>query len=149
MLSLDTNVIVYAFDARDAAKRVTALHVLGAAPTVGAQIGLQVIGETQNALMRRLKMDKSKVVPIVRDLLVRFGTFGYLRSNVLSAIDDLALGRLSYWDGLLVSSAAAAGCQTFLSEDMQDGAAFGGLTVVNPFAANGTLSAGAAAALAP
>jgi predicted nucleic acid-binding protein len=38
-----------------------------------------------------------------------------------------------FWDALLLASADAAGCSHFLSEDLNDGQAYGGVTVVNPF----------------
>jgi predicted nucleic acid-binding protein len=64
------------------------------------------------------------------------------------AAREAAAGRFSYWDAVLLASAATVGCTTMLSEDMADGARLGGITVRNPFGPNG-LSAAAAAALAP
>ena len=56
--------------------------------------------------------------------------------------------RLSWWDSLVVAAAQAQGCVVLLSEDFQDGMAFGSVTVRSPF----TLKAEAMAetyALAP
>jgi hypothetical protein len=39
----------------------------------------------------------------------------------------------SFWDGLLIATAARAGCTFLLSEDMQDGARFGRVTILDPF----------------
>jgi predicted nucleic acid-binding protein len=49
---------------------------------------------------------------------------------------------LSWWDGLVVAAAQAQGCSLLLTEDLQDGAAYGGVTVRSPF----TLSLGEEAA---
>ena len=49
---------------------------------------------------------------------------------------------LSWWDGLVVAAAQAQGCSLLLSEDLQDGAIYGGVTVRSPF----TLSLGEEAA---
>lgn len=38
-----------------------------------------------------------------------------------------------FWDALLLASANAAGCRWFLSEDLNDGQLYGGVTAVNPF----------------
>jgi predicted nucleic acid-binding protein len=38
-----------------------------------------------------------------------------------------------FWDALLLASANAAACDYFLSEDLNDGQVYGGVTVVNPF----------------
>ncbi len=49
----------------------------------------------------------------------------------------MATGQLSYWDALILASAREAGCEIFISEDLQDGARLFGLEIVNPFAATG------------
>ena len=47
---------------------------------------------------------------------------------------DLAVHHvLSIWDAVILSAAAAAGCRLLLSEDLQDGFTWNGVTVVNPF----------------
>ena len=38
------------------------------------------------------------------------------------------------WDAVILSAAAAAECRVLLSEDMQHGFTWSGVTVVNPFA---------------
>jgi len=40
---------------------------------------------------------------------------------------------LSFYDALVIAAAADAGCRVLLSEDLQHGRKFGGLTVQNPF----------------
>lgn len=40
---------------------------------------------------------------------------------------------LHFWDALVVAAAHAAGCDTLLTEDLQDGQDLDGLVVVNPF----------------
>lgn len=51
-----------------------------------------------------------------------------------SALDLVVDHRLQYWDALILSASAEAGATLVLSEDMQDGFVWRGLTVVNPFA---------------
>jgi predicted nucleic acid-binding protein len=41
---------------------------------------------------------------------------------------------LSWWDSLIVSAAQAQNCALLLTEDLQDRAIYGGVTVHNPFA---------------
>jgi len=50
--------------------------------------------------------------------------------------------KLSWWDSLIVASAQSQNCTVLLSEDLQDGATYGGVTVRSPF----TLSINEAAA---
>ncbi len=40
---------------------------------------------------------------------------------------------VSFWDALIVSAAERSGCRWLLSEDFQAGRQFGAITVVNPF----------------
>jgi predicted nucleic acid-binding protein len=42
-------------------------------------------------------------------------------------------GALSFYDALVVAAAADAGCRVLLTEDMQHGRKFGGVTIQNPF----------------
>lgn len=41
--------------------------------------------------------------------------------------------QISYWDAAIIEAARALGCDTILTEDLQDGQDFGGLRVINPF----------------
>jgi predicted nucleic acid-binding protein len=41
--------------------------------------------------------------------------------------------RLSWWDALILAAAQEAGCTALVTEDLQDGRSYGGVTVVNPF----------------
>jgi predicted nucleic acid-binding protein len=50
------------------------------------------------------------------------------------ALDLAARYRLSLWDGLVVATAAAAGCGVLLTEDLQTGRVLDGVSVENPFA---------------
>jgi predicted nucleic acid-binding protein len=40
---------------------------------------------------------------------------------------------LRFWDALLVASANAAKCAYFLSEDLNDGQAYGSVVAIDPF----------------
>jgi predicted nucleic acid-binding protein len=54
---------------------------------------------------------------------------------VLSRGMDVAVAHnLAIWDAIILAAAAEAGCRMLLSEDIQDGFTWGGVTIVNPFA---------------
>jgi len=42
--------------------------------------------------------------------------------------------QLRIWDAIVLATAAETGCQLLLTEDLQDGFVWAGVTVVNPFA---------------
>ncbi len=52
---------------------------------------------------------------------------------MLSAAELATAHHVSIWDAVIVASAAEARCRLLLSEDLQDGFTWGGLTVANPF----------------
>lgn len=71
-----------------------------------------------------------------REVLVRFAeTFAAPASGPQTALAaaDLAVDhKLQFWDALIVSAAAEAGCTLLLSEDMQHGFVTRGVTIVTP-----------------
>ncbi|WP_282008898.1 PIN domain-containing protein [Brevundimonas aveniformis] len=147
MISIDTNVLVYVSDDDEPAKQATARDLIRAAMLRPTRLGLQVVGELQNVLLRRLKQPPWVAAQNARNVLHAFDTFAANERASEEALTQMAAGRLSYWDALLVFSARDAGVKTLLTEDMQDGAVVGGVTIINPFAPDGSLSATAQAAL--
>ena len=53
---------------------------------------------------------------------------------LLRRMDLVVDHRLGLWDSLVVAAAAEAACVLLLTEDMQDGFLWGGVTIANPFA---------------
>ena len=137
MISADTNVFVYAIDARDPLKRNIAQVVVSTLQVRRSLVALQVFGEFQNVATRKLKMPKVLAAGHASVLLGSLSTFPASRMAVRVALVEMAAGRLSYWDALMLASAAEAGCTTMLSEDMQDGATILGLEIVNPLGSAG------------
>jgi predicted nucleic acid-binding protein len=41
--------------------------------------------------------------------------------------------QISYWDAAILAAAKSARCQQLLSEDLNHGQDYGGITVINPF----------------
>ena len=131
---VDTNVLIYARDGRDAGKRERAaawLLALGSADA--ACVNLQILNELTNWILRN---ERQRPIEDVRDELASLGAWG---TSPLTD-DDVEIAwavrrQLGYqwFDCLLVASACNAGCSVFLTEDMTHGANFEGLTLVNPF----------------
>jgi predicted nucleic acid-binding protein len=137
MISADTNLFVYLWDLRDPTKNKTAQAVVEALSGRRSIVGLQVVGEYQNALHRRLRLPVWVAAQSARNVLTEFSTFAYDEASVETALVEASAGRLSYWDALLLAAADSAGVKTMISEDMGDGLIFRGLEVVNPFGPNG------------
>jgi len=131
MITADTNVFVYLWDSGAPEKTRAARQLATALGDRNSAIGLQVIGELQNVLRRKLKQPPWEAAQNARNLLTTFETFANEALTLMSA------GRMSYWDALLVTSARDAGCTAFLTEDMADGMRLGALEIINPFGSDG------------
>lgn len=137
MITADTNVFVYTVDPRNPLKQDIAQHVVSRLEAARSRIALQVVGEFQNAVTRKLKMPRLLAAQTAASIVDSFETFPASRSAAHAGLAEMAAGRFSYWDALMLASAAEAGCTVMLSEDMRDGATLFGLEIVNPFAAAG------------
>jgi len=130
---VDTNVIVYAHDCMDDAKRERARALLEKLALDGSlTVSTQVLQETYNALIRKLLVDPSKALFAVEKLAAS----RVVGSNADFVLDALRLSQrfqLSVWDALIVQAALASRCATLFTEDMQAGQRFGELEIVNPF----------------
>jgi predicted nucleic acid-binding protein len=131
--TLDTNILIYAVDAREGRKRELAVRIIEAAASLDCPLGLQAVGEFYAAATAKLKLGPKDAAARAAELIAGFDTFGYSVHAVRAALEEAPRGRFSYWDGVLLASAAEAGCTTIFSEDMADGARFGSIAVTNPF----------------
>jgi predicted nucleic acid-binding protein len=135
--TLDTNILVYAVDAREGRKRNFATHIIEAAVGLDCPLALQVVGEFYAAATTKLKLDAKDAAARAAQLIAGFEIFGYSVHAVRAALEEAPRGRFSYWDSVLLASAAEAGCTTIFSEEMADGARFGSIAVANPFRRDG------------
>jgi predicted nucleic acid-binding protein len=55
--------------------------------------------------------------------------------TLVLALEIATVHRLQIFDAIILAAAAETDCRMLLSEDMQDGFVWRGVTVVNPFAA--------------
>lgn len=134
-VAVDTNVLVYAEGLNDAAKRDRALDVLEALAPEATFLPAQVLGELFHVLVRKARRSPSDAASAV---LSWGDAFPLIESSgdVLLAATELAFAhQLGIWDAVVLSAAADARCRVLLSEDLQEGFRWRGVTVVNPFAA--------------
>ena len=136
-LTLDTNILVYAVDAREGRKRELATRIIEAAIELDCPLALQAVEEFYAAATSKLKLGAKVAAARAAQLIAGFDTFGYSVHAVRAALDEAPKGRFSYWDSVLLASAAEVGCTTIFSEDMADGARFGSIVVANPFRHDG------------
>ena len=107
---------------------------------------LQSISEFFAVATRKNMVPPIEAVRIAEAMIELFPTIAASATSVRSALTAAATGRASYWDALLVNTAAEAGCTAILTEDLSDGTVFDGMRIINPFA-GAALSADAEALL--
>ena len=133
-VALDTNVLAYAEGVNDDGKRDVALALVRGLPQEAVVIPVQVLGELFNVLVRKAGRARTEA----RDALLAwrdsFATVETAPEIMLTAADLATDHRFGIWDAVVLCAAAHAGCRLLLSEDLQGGFTWGGVTVVNPFA---------------
>ncbi|MGE0799115.1 MAG: PIN domain-containing protein [Lautropia sp.] len=133
----DTNVLVYAVDAGDPARRERALERLARAAREGTvALSTQVLQEFYAITTRRLQPPLP--APEAAAQVQRLCAFQVMSSTAQSVQAAIALAQehqLQWWDALILEAALRAGADVLLSEDGQAGRRFGQLVVENPFLA--------------
>ena len=130
---VDTNVLVYAFDDADPAKRDRARSLL--ADDVPLVISAQVIGEFYMVVTRKLAIPLSEAhASAAVDELLRLPVVPIDAELTRAAVSTSRAAQLSYWDALIIEAAAAAGCDRVLTEDLAAGSTIRSVRVENPFA---------------
>jgi predicted nucleic acid-binding protein len=132
---LDTNILVYAFDADDPTRQHLAASLLEKHLTDHtAVLSLQVLQEFFVVMTRKVKtpMEPGKARRLVADFL-RHDVVEPTSVHLLKAM-DLSIGqRFSFWDSLVIVTALEAGCKRLYSEDLKHNLTLEGLTIMNPF----------------
>lgn len=135
-VALDTNVIAYAEGVNTASKRQVALSLLHRIPRETIALPVQVVGELFNVLVRKQGLSPQQSHTIIKGWSESVSLVATSPEVMESAIIAVRDHRLSIWDAVILSAAAEVGCSLLLSEDMQDGFTWRGVTVANPFASN-------------
>ena len=133
---VDTNVLVYDRDTRDAAKHERArawMARLWERPGLGA-VSSQVLTEFYWTVTRKLRPGLSEEA--ARRYVRTLFAWDFVEVDQTAIAEAWAVQdrfELSFWDSLVVATARLARCRTLLTEDLQDGQDLDGLLVVNPF----------------
>ena len=134
-LALDTNILGYAEGVNGAAMKRAALELIEKIPQDTVFVPVQALGELFNVLVRKAGRPP---VRARRAILTWQDAFPLIETSaeVMLAATDLATDhQLSIWDAVIFSAAAAAGCRLLLSEDLQEGFTWKGVSATNPFSA--------------
>ena len=133
MKFIDTNVLIYFADKRNAVKQSVARAVLSEA--IGNPqyaLSLQVLNEFANVSLKKLGMTEDEV----RQYIEAFQRIRMVLQRETWTIRALEIKKhhgIQFYDALLLVAAEAAGCDEFLTEDLNDGQMYCGIKAVNPF----------------
>lgn len=133
-VALDTNLLAYAEGVNGLDRRVIVLDLLKRLPTDAIVIPVQVLGELFNVLVRkagRSREDAREALLGWQDAFAVVETSGEIMQTAVDLATD---HRLGIRDAVILSASSQSGCRLLLSEDLQAGFTWGGVTVANPFA---------------
>lgn len=131
---VDTNVLVYAHDTSAGRKRdVAAALTERLWREANACVSVQVLQELYVTLQRKVRSIPPSTARELVSLYGRWRTFRPTETDVLAAIDLHQEHRLSFWDSMIMISAARLGCDYIFSEDLNAGQSILGVEVIDPF----------------
>ena len=133
---VDTNVLLYAYDAAAGEKHDTASALVDRLwrERRGA-ISVQVLQEFYVNATRKVATTVDPVVAVDRlKSLARWRVHSPLPDDVIAAATLSRHHQLSFWDAMIVRSAAELRCDTLWTEDLNDGQVIDGVRLANPFA---------------
>ena len=138
--TLDTNILVYSVDRTEGRRYELSKEIVSRAVRAECWLTLQAISEFYSAVTRKKIILAAPAAALAEIWLTTFPCASTSNGAVRRALAIAAVGRASYWDALLLATAAEAGCSIALTEDLADGAAFGGISVHHPFTRSGDLT---------
>jgi predicted nucleic acid-binding protein len=130
---IDTNVVVYANDARDAAKQRRAVDLIANAIREGSGVlSTQVLQEHANVAVSKLGQRQDVVLRQLR-LLERLHVVLHTPQLIRRAVELRGVYGTSFWDASIVAVAEAEKCDRIFSEDLNTRQFYAGIDVVDPF----------------
>ncbi|NEX19873.1 PIN domain-containing protein [Thiorhodococcus mannitoliphagus] len=133
---LDTNVLVYLFDAKEPDKQAIAQSLWRRAcqeaiPVLSTQVLQEFFATVTKAAKQGLP------IATAREAILDFSEIAEVAEVtvplIAAATRRIETSGFSFWDSLIIETALASGARRLWTEDLQDGQVIGDLTVVNPF----------------
>ncbi len=132
---VDANVILYSCDAGEPLKRPRAVAWLDCLWRDGSgRMSMQVLSEFYVNATRKLKPGMTQQEAWRRvERFLAWRPLAADESLLRRAREVESRHRLSWWDAMIVAAAQLQDCTVLLTEDLQDGGAYGTVTVRSPF----------------
>jgi len=135
---VDTNVLVYAFDTSPSPKKKVAQRLLSQLMNDDQlRVSTQVLQELFVTLTRKVSRccSTQEAMAVLEDLTAwPLMVIDYAAIKMAAGLADQAM--LSFWDALVVVSAARSGATVLYTEDLNDGQEILGVRIRNTFVAD-------------
>jgi predicted nucleic acid-binding protein len=133
-IALDTNVLACAEGVNGADRQAAANRILRDLAEDDIVIPAQALAELFVLLTRKVR----RPAPETREAVLGWHDACLIVDTsagvLLDAMELVVSHKFALWDAIMLAAAAASGCRLLLSEDMQDGFIWRGVTIRNPFA---------------
>ena len=132
---VDTNILVYAYDRSEMAKKSRARDILGWLESNNAGLlSTQILGEFFNVVTRKLaqRLSPAEGYRSVQRYLSSWPVVPVTPSTVLEATRGSVQHAMSYWDAQVWATARMNQIPTVLSEDIQYQGIIEGVRFLNP-----------------
>ena len=133
-VALDTNIMVYAEGLNGPAKMQEAIDLLEKLPQDLIVTPAQTLGELFNVLVKKARRSPAEARAAILSWHDSYEVADTSVKVIIAATDLASQHQLGIWDAVVLATAADAGCRLLLTEDMQNGFTWNGITVANPFA---------------
>jgi predicted nucleic acid-binding protein len=138
LVFVDSNVLIYAFDEANPRKHEAAkLWLAELWRSRCGRVSFQVLQEFYANVTRKWPPARGEVQAEIRNLLA-WRPVVIDTETLESAWKLQDRYKISFWDGLIVSSAKATACRYLLTEDLQADQDLDGVLVVDPFRSSPT-----------
>jgi predicted nucleic acid-binding protein len=132
--ALDSNIILYFEGIDDKHRQNIAQHLVSLIGRPNLIVPIQALAECVNRLSKVSGWSRPMACSQMNLWFERFATQDTTRA-VYGAAEDLSVRHgLQFFDSIILASAHVASADVLLSEDMQDGFCWRGVTIINPFA---------------
>jgi len=132
--ALDSNIILYFEGLNDLQRQSVAVKLVERIGTPNLVVPVQALAECISQLGRAPGWTRAEATRQIGSWFARFNTQDTTRAVFEHAQTLTAEHGFQIFDGIILSAAQASGSSVLISEDMQDGFTWRGVTIVNPFA---------------
>ena len=129
---IDSNIVVYANDAREAGKQTQAIDVITACMKAKNGVAsIQVLQEYANIAMRKLQQPAPIILRQLK-LLEALRVITPSPKAVRRSVEISQTYKVSFWDAGIIAAAEEGECEVIFSEDLNSGQYYAGIEVVDP-----------------